>query len=266
MPAARQAPAAHYDAGVSDQPDHADSAPTRARQTHGTDRRQHVVPDLPPGVTPARVRSFVRRGRLSSLTRDRVERLAPTRALPEGRFDAATTFGRSAPVVLEVGCGHGHAAIAYAAAFPQHDIVAMDVHTPGLARMLANADEAGVPNLRVEIGDAVLFLEERVDDATFDAVHLFFPDPWHKKKHTKRRFVSPANLDLLARVLKPGGHVLVATDQDFYAEHVLAEVAAHPRFEVHRAERPQWRPRNGFEAKGIAAGRTINELRLDRLP
>jgi tRNA (guanine-N7-)-methyltransferase len=217
-------------------------------------------------VTPARVRTFVRRGRLSSLTRDRVARLGPTRSLPDGPFDAGTAFGRTAPLVLEIGCGHGHAAIAYAAAFPEHDILAMDVHTPGLARMLADADEAGVPNLRVEIGDAVSFLEERVADATFDAVHLFFPDPWRKQKHSKRRFVSPANLDLLSRVLKPGGHVLVATDQDFYAEHALAEVAAHPRFEAHRVERPWWRPGDGFEAKGIAAGRTINELRLDLLP
>ncbi len=120
--------------------------------------------------------------------------------------------------------------------------------------MLADADAAGVPNLRVEIGDAVLFLEERVPDATFDAVHLFFPDPWRKQKHTKRRFVSPANLDLLARTLKPGGHVLIATDQDFYAQHALAEVAAHPRFEAQPVERPQWRPRDGFEARGLPWG------------
>ena len=139
----------------------------------------------------------------------------------------------------------------------------MDVHSPGLARMLAEADAAGVPNLRVEQGDAVVFLEERVAPGTFDAIHLFFPDPWRKKKHTKRRFVSPTNLDLLARVLKPGGHVLIATDQDFYAEHVLAEVAEHPRFRATRSERPKWRPTTGFEAKGLAAGRAITELRLD---
>lgn len=228
-----------------------------------TQRREAKVPDLPPGVKPARVRSFVRRGRLSALTRDRLERLGPERALPEGPFDPVATFGRSAPVVLEIGCGHGHAAIAYAAAHPEHDIVAMDVHSPGLARMLADAESAGVPNLRVEQGDAVLFLEERVPAATFDAIHLFFPDPWHKKKHTKRRFVSPTNLDLLARVLRPGGHVLIATDQDFYAEHVLAEVAGHPRFTASRTERPSWRPSEGFEAKGMAAGRRISELRLD---
>ncbi len=221
------------------------------------------MPDLPVGVTPTRVRSFVRRGRVSALTVDRVERLGPGWALPAGPFDPVTTFGRQAPVVLEIGCGHGHAAIAYAAAFPEHDIVAMDVHTPGLARMLAHADEAGVPNLRIEQGDAIVLLEERVADGTFEAVHLFFPDPWRKKKHTKRRFVSPTNLDLLARVLVPGGHVLIATDQDYYAAHVLAEVAEHPRFGASRVDRPAWRPQHGFEAKGLAAGRTINELRLD---
>jgi tRNA (guanine-N7-)-methyltransferase len=217
----------------------------------------------PQPAHPARVRSFVRRGRLSSLTRDRMALLGPSRALPEGSFDAQAVFGRAAPVVLEIGCGHGHAAIAYAAAFPGHDLVAVDVHTPGLARMLADAEEAGVPNLRVEVGDAVLFLQERVADDTFEAIHLFFPDPWRKKKHAKRRFVSATNLDLLARVLRPGGHVLIATDQDFYAEHVLSVVARHPHFEASRVPRPDWRPADGFEAKGVAAGRTITELRLD---
>lgn len=244
----------HYDARVTEQPDRPDLL-----------RTQPQIPDLPEGVKPARVRSFVRRGRLSGLTLDRLERLGPQRALPEGPFDPVATFGRVAPVVLEIGCGHGHAAIAYAAAHPEHDLVAMDVHSPGLARMLADADAAGVPNLRIEQGDAVVFLEERVGPATFDAIHLFFPDPWRKKKHTKRRFVSPTNLDLLGRVLKPGGHVLIATDQDFYAQHVLGEVAEHPRFRATRSHRPAWRPREGFEAKGVAAGRAINELRLDLL-
>ena len=249
-------PWSHYDAPVTEQPHSADDAPRATR-------KQHVVPDLPEGVKPATVRSFVRRGRRSALTRDRLEQLGPTRSLPEGPFDAVTAFGRRAPVVLEIGCGHGHAAIAYAMEFPEWDVLAMDVHSPGIARMLARADEAGVPNLRVEEGDAVAFLEERVGPDAFDAIHLFFPDPWRKKKHTKRRFVSPTNLDLLARVLKPGGHVLVATDQAFYAEHVLAEVAAHPRFEARRVARPAWRPGEGFEAKGRAAGREIHELRLD---
>lgn len=217
------------------------------------------------GVVPARVRSFVRRGRLSSLTRHRIATLGPLRALPEGPFDAGATFGRMAPVVLEIGCGHGHSAIAYAASHPDHDVLAMDVHLPGLARMLADADAVGVPNLRIEQGDAVPFLEDRVAPATFAAVHLFFPDPWPKQKHAKRRFVSADNLDLLATVLRPGGHVLVATDQDCYADHVRAEAAAHPRFAAYRVERPAWRPTHGFEAKGLAAGRAVTELRLDVL-
>jgi tRNA (guanine-N7-)-methyltransferase len=250
----------HPDENRDEHPDGHPDEQTAAR------RRVHEVPDLPEGVTPARVRSFVRRGRLSSLTLERMQTLAPARALPPGAFDPVAAFGRVAPVVLEIGCGHGHAAIAYARTHPEHDLLAMDVHTPGIARMLADAEAAGVPNLRVEVGDAVLFLEERVGDAVFDAVHLFFPDPWRKKKHTKRRFVSPTNLDLLARVLKPGGHVLVATDQDFYAQHVLEEAGAHPRFTARRVERPSWRPADGFEAKGVRAGRTINELRLDLLP
>ncbi|GAA6527203.1 tRNA (guanosine(46)-N7)-methyltransferase TrmB [Intrasporangium sp. DVR] len=226
-------------------------------------RKPHEVPELPHGVTPARVRTFVRRGRLSALTVARLERLGPARALPGGPFEPERAFGRVAPVVLEIGSGHGQAAIAFAAAFPDVDVLAMDVHSPGLARMLADADRAGVPNLRVEQGDAIVFLEDRVRDRTFDAIHLFFPDPWRKKKHTKRRFISPTNLDLLARVLTSGGHVLVATDQAFYAEHVLRETAEHPRFEARRVERPEWRPAAGFEAKGRAAGREIHELRLD---
>lgn len=208
------------------------------------------------------MRSFVRRGRFSDLTRSRLADLAPARALPPGPFEPEAVFGRSAPLVLEIGCGHGAAALAYAEKHPTNDLVAMDVHTPGLARMLAAAADRGVPNLRIETGDAALFLETRVAPETFDAVHLFFPDPWRKQKHTKRRFVSAANLDLLAAVLRPGGHVLVATDQDFYAAHARAQVQQHPRFTVSSRQRPTWRPTAGFEDKGRAAGRTISELEI----
>jgi tRNA (guanine-N7-)-methyltransferase len=214
------------------------------------------------GEVRGRVRSYAaRRGRLSPLTRDRMERLFPARSLPEGVLDAATAFGRDAPVVLEVGCGHGAAALAYAQAHPGHDLVAVDVFTPALARMLAEAERRELGNLWVHQGDAVLLLEQRVPAASLAAVHLFFPDPWPKAKHSKRRFLARHTLDLVASRLVPGGHLLVATDHPVYADHARAELAVDERFVVTEGERPSWRPTDGFEAKGLAAGRTVAEFR-----
>jgi tRNA (guanine-N7-)-methyltransferase len=139
----------------------------------------------------------------------------------------------------------------------------VDVHVPGIARLLAAADAAGVANLRVEICDAVALLTDRVTPGTLAGVHLFFPDPWPKLKHAKRRLVQASTLELFASRLRPEGHVLVATDQDAYAEHVRAEVAAQGSFAVREVVRPEWRPVDGFERKGLAAGRRVTDLRLD---
>lgn len=202
-----------------------------------------------------------RRGRLSPLTIERMAVLAPARAIPDGPLVPREAFGRDAPLVLEVGCGHGAAAIAYAAAHPAHDVLAVDVFTPALARMLAAAQREGVTNLWVHQGDAVALLSERIAPQSLGAVHLFFPDPWPKARHAKRRFVAQPNLDLLASRLRPGGHLLVATDDDGYAAHTRAVLAAHGRFVVTEGERPPWRPLDGFEAKGLAAGRSVSEFR-----
>ncbi|HEU4998056.1 MAG TPA: tRNA (guanosine(46)-N7)-methyltransferase TrmB [Lapillicoccus sp.] len=212
----------------------------------------------------ARIRTYAgRAGRRSALTVERLERYLPERSLPPGPLVPSVAFGRTAPVVLEIGCGHGAAAIGYASAHPEHDVLAVDVHVPGIARLLAAADVAGVTNLRVEIGDAVALLTERVGPGSLAAVHLFFPDPWPKRGHVKRRFVQASTLELLASRLTPGGHVLVATDQDAYAEHVRAEVAAQGSFLARDVARPAWRPVDGFERKGLAAGRQVSDLRLD---
>ena len=213
-----------------------------------------------------RVRSYnARRGRLSALTVERMETLAPERSIPaEGPLVAAEAFGRTAPLVLEVGCGHGAAALAYAAEHPEHDLLAVDVFTPALARMLAEAERRGLANLWMHQGDAVLLLADRVPAHALAAVHVFFPDPWPKAKHAKRRFVSQRNLDLLADRLAPGGHVLLATDHDGYAAHVRSELAAHGGFVVTEGDRPRWRPTDGFEAKGLAAGRRVSEFRATR--
>ena len=210
------------------------------------------------------VRSYnARRGRMSALTLERVESLFPRHHIPDGPLDPAAAFGRVAPVVLEIGCGHGAAAVAYAETHPGHDLLAVDVFTPALARMLAEADRRGVRNLWLHHGDAVALLRERIAPGSLAAVHLFFPDPWPKAKHAKRRFLAPYTLDLVASRLAPDGHLLVATDHETYAVHARAELAAHPRFVVTEGERPAWRPRDGFEAKGLAAGRRVTEFRAD---
>jgi len=199
---------------------------------------------------------------MSALTRERLATLGPAHGIPAGPFRPAEAFGRSAPVVLEIGCGHGHAAIAYAKSFPEHDLLALDVHGPGIARMLADAEREGVPNLRIVEDDVEDFIADRVAPQTFSAVHLYFPDPWPKARHARRRFVSAERLEMLARVLRPGGVVRIATDQAFYADHVRAVVADSPYFDVVEVARPEWRPEDGFEAKGRAAGRDIHELEL----
>jgi len=210
------------------------------------------------------VRSYnARRGRMSALTLERVQALFPRHRIPDGPLVPAVAFGRAAPVVLEIGCGHGAAAIAYAQAHPDHDLLAVDVFTPALARMLAEADRRGLGNLWLHRGDAVALLRDRIAPGSLAAVHLFFPDPWPKAKHAKRRFLAAYTLDLLASRLTAGGHLLVATDHRTYAAHAREVLATHPRFVVTEGDRPRWRPRDGFEAKGLAAGRSVTELRAD---
>lgn len=228
----------------------------------GGDPSRRSPPRLDDVEEMGRVRTYgARRGRMSALTLERVETLFPRHHIPDGPLDPVAAFGREAPVVLEIGCGHGAAAVAYARAHPGHDLLAVDVFTPALARMLAAADREGITNLWLHHGDAVALLRDRIAPGTLAAVHLFFPDPWPKAKHAKRRFVAPARLDLLASRLVPGGHMLIATDHDGYAAHIRAVLAAHPAFDVVEGERPPWRPTEGFEAKGLAAGRTVSEFR-----
>ena len=192
------------------------------------------------------------------LTTDRLETLLPRYAVPPRLGARPAGVER---VVLEIGCGHGAAAVAYAHAHPTHLLVALDVHPPGVARMLAAAADAGVDNLAAELGDAVEFLEQRVDAGALDAVHLFFPDPWLKARHHRRRFVSRHTLGLLATRLAPGGEVLVATDQLPYAAHVREVAAGEPGWVCEEVARPAWRPVGGFEGQGGAAGGADAEMR-----
>ena len=209
------------------------------------------------------MRTYTPRWRTSPLTTERMERFLPAHTIPpDGPLDPQEWFGRRAPVVLEVGSGHGAAAVAYAATHPDRDLIAAEVHVPGVARMLADAEPFALTNLWVEVGDAVELLTDRIPSGSLAGVHLWFPDPWPKGKHAKRRFVQQHTLTLVADRLEPGGVLRIATDHEVYAAHVRHQVAHHGGWQVVEGERPAWRPRDGFEAKGRRAGRSIHEFTL----
>ncbi|EAP99678.1 possible S-adenosylmethionine-dependent methyltransferase [Janibacter sp. HTCC2649] len=211
------------------------------------------------------VRSYTPRWRKTPLTEERMERLLPAHDIPaEGPLDPQLWFGRTAPVVLEVGSGYGAAAVAYASSHPEHDLIVAEVHVPGVARMLSDAESLELTNLWVEVDDAMELLKDRIPSGSLAGVHLFFPDPWPKGKHAKRRFVQQHTLTLVADRLEPGGVLRIATDHEVYAAHVRQQVAHHGGWQVTEGERPSWRPRHGFEAKGLRAGRSIHEFALTK--
>lgn len=210
----------------------------------------------------ATVRTFTPRWRMSPQLQERMDTLLPRYAVPTTPLDAREVFGRDVPVVLEIGSGFGESALAYARQHPDHGLIAAEVHVPGVARLMTGADEEGLTNVRVHRGDAIEYLQQCVGADQLAAVHLFFPDPWPKARHAKRRFVQQDTLDMILHRLRPGGHLLVATDHAAYAEHVRGQLEQHGGVDVVEGERPDWRPSAGFEDKGRAAGRSIHEFRI----
>jgi tRNA (guanine-N7-)-methyltransferase len=215
------------------------------------------------------VRSYrLRRGRLSATTADALDRLGDLLVPVDGRpLDVAALFGRAAPLVVEVGSGMGEATAAMAAADPDRDVLAVDVHVQGLGRLLRRVEDEGLRNVRVAEGDAVVLLREMLPPSSVDEVRVYFPDPWPKARHVKRRLVQPAFVDLVATRLRPGGLLHVATDWPPYAEQVRALLGAHPSYSVVReGERPQHRPVTRFEQRGLDAGRPSYDLLARRDP
>lgn len=218
------------------------------------------------------VRTFhPRRGRLSGRHVDALERLWPAYglAVPDSAAAAgriATAFPRPAPVVLEIGSGMGDATAAMATADPGRNYLAVDVHTPGIANLLALVHERGLSNVRV-VRDDALDLVRRLPEDSLDAVHAFFPDPWPKARHHKRRLIQPAHVALLRSRLVRGGTLHCATDWPGYAEAMLAALAADPELvNVYDgfAPRATHRPVTRFEQRAIAAGRTVFDLVFQR--
>ncbi|GGR91956.1 tRNA (guanine-N(7)-)-methyltransferase [Micromonospora fulviviridis] len=220
-----------------------------------------------PPAHAARIRTFhPRRGRMSDRQRDALVRLWPAYGLEiddlDGPCDPAALFGRRAPLVLEIGSGMGDATAAMAAADPDRHYLAVEVHTPGIANLLELVERHGLGNVRVAKGDA-LDLVRAMPEGCLDAVHVFFPDPWPKARHHKRRIIQPAHVALLRSRLAPGGTLHCATDWAEYAEAMRETLAADPGLvDVHGgyAPRPAHRPVTKFERRALTAGREIFDL------
>ena len=225
----------------------------------------------PPRHRP--VRSFVlRQGRMTPAQERALADLWPRYGLePAGApRDFAAVFGRSAPLVLEIGFGNGEA-LRYAAEHePTRDFIGIEVHQPGVGRLLNALAAAGLDNVRVYNHDAVEVLQHDIADGALDEVRIWFPDPWPKKRHHKRRLLQPAFVDLLARKLKIGGLLHLATDWQDYAAHMGEVMDADARFRNRAGPgghlpRPPWRPQTHFEARGLRLGHGVWDLLYDRV-
>ncbi|XVV08101.1 tRNA (guanosine(46)-N7)-methyltransferase TrmB [Actinosynnema sp. CA-248983] len=190
------------------------------------------------------------------------------KALPAGPVDFTAWFERDAPVLLEIGSGMGETTAQLVAAAPDLNYVAVEVYKPGLAQLLMRAEALGATNLRVLRGDAVDLLTEHVEPGTLSGVRIFFPDPWPKKKHHKRRLVRPEFVHLVATRLKPGGTLHLATDWEHYAEQMLQVCSAEPLLRNRYdgwAPRPDWRPVTKFEQRAVEEDRVSHDLMFDRI-
>jgi tRNA (guanine-N7-)-methyltransferase len=212
------------------------------------------------------IRSYVlRQGRVSNAQRRAHDELLPRFGVPYAAapVDLKALFGRSAPRILEIGFGMGETTADIAAAHPSNDYLALEVHTPGVGSLLKEIDARGLSNLRIIQHDALDVLEHMVAPESFDGAHIFFPDPWPKKRHHKRRLVQPPFIALLTSRLKHGGYVHVATDWEEYAQQILEVLTNEPALENTAqgyAPRPESRPLTKFEQRGLRLGHGVWDL------
>jgi tRNA (guanine-N7-)-methyltransferase len=212
------------------------------------------------------IRSYVlRQGRVSNAQRRAHESLLPVYGVPyqPQPLDFAVLFGRTAPVVLEIGFGMGETTATIAASHPDIDYLAVEVHTPGVGSLLKLIAERGLANVRVIQHDAVDVLENMIAPGALGGIHIFFPDPWPKKRHHKRRLIQPAFVSLLASRLSAGGYLHLATDWQEYAQQMLEVLGAEPLLANTAADfapRPATRPLTKFEERGLKLGHPVWDL------
>ena len=221
-------------------------------------------------MTHRPIRSYVlRQGRYSPAQQRAHAELMPRYGVAYAAqpVDFRALFGREAPVTVEVGSGMGETTVSIAAAHPQHDYVAIEVHAPGVGSLLKQVEERGLTNVRVVQHDAVEVLRDMVPEGSLQAIHVFFPDPWPKKRHHKRRLIQPAFAGLAASRLAPRGILHVATDWEEYAYHVLEVLRATPSLRNTVGEfapRPGTRPETKFERRGIGLGHGVWDIVFER--
>ena len=198
-----------------------------------------------------------------------LQELGPRYLLPfqDSMPDWTTVFGRTAPRMLEIGFGMGAATAAIAMARPDIDFVGVEVHEPGVGALLRQIGEMGLGNLRLVQHDAVQVLDRMIEPQSLAGIHVYFPDPWHKKRHHKRRLIQPPFVALLASRLAPGGYLHCATDWEPYAQQMLEVLSAEPL--LHNtapgyAPRPEWRPLTKFEQRGLRLGHGVWDLLFRR--
>ena len=217
------------------------------------------------------IRSFVlRQGRVSTAQQRCLDALMPRYGIPYAAeiLSLDETFGRNAPKILEIGFGMGEPTAFIARNHPQNDYLALEVHTPGVGSLLKQIDEQSITNLRVMQHDAVEVMRDMLADSVLDGVHIFFPDPWHKARHNKRRLIQPPFISQLVRKIKPGGYIHAATDWQDYAEQILAVLNAEPLLKNTTegyAEKPAYRPLTKFENRGLKLGHGVWDLVFKRI-
>ncbi len=218
------------------------------------------------------IRSFVRRaGRLTTSQQRALDEIWPEFGIDysEEQLDFREAFGRDAPVVLEIGFGNGETLVQLAAERPELDFLGIEVHEPGVGHCLLAARDAGISNLKIVMHDAVEVLKQQVPPASLKRVNIYFPDPWPKKRHHKRRLIQPAFLELLGSRIARGGLLCIATDWANYAEHIDEVLAATGFFTLierreHVGEAPLDRPRTKFERRGLKKGHSIVDWHFER--
>ncbi|WP_036306666.1 tRNA (guanosine(46)-N7)-methyltransferase TrmB [Methyloglobulus morosus] len=222
---------------------------------------------MPEQLPTRKIRSFIRRqGRITQGQEFALEHHWDKYCLtPDNPLDTIQVFGRLAPLCVEIGFGNGDCLAQLAAANPDKDYLGIEVHRPGVGHLLMRLEEQGLHNVRVYCHDAIEILTNNVADNSLAAVHLFFPDPWHKRKHHKRRIVQSSFVELLALKLQSGGYFHAATDWEHYAKAMLEVLSADNRLTNASltdtyCERPAYRPLTKFEQRGLRLGHGVWDL------